>query len=420
MNFKFIHAADIHLDSPLQGLERYEGAPVEYVRGATRKALQNMVELAMGENVDFVLISGDLYNGDWRDYNVGLFFTSQMARLREAGIKVFIIRGNHDAASRLTRSLRLPENVRDLSTNSPETITLDDLGVVLHGQGFNSRAVTEDLSRSYPEPLKDYFNIGLLHTCATGREGHEPYAPCDLNYIKNKGYDYWALGHVHKREIINEHPWIVFPGNLQGRHIREAGVKGCTLVRVRDGRVETVKERAVDVLRWNLCRVDGAGAATYDEVLERAERKIEEALGHSEGRLLALRISIVGSCDVHGKLAADPGRLHNNLRAIAADRGLGNVWLEKIKLETTPPTRTEEVPEGHPVASLLEYFRELRSDEQLLKELLTEMERDLNALPADLSKDGEMTPEEIKYMEEMFPQVEELLLTRLLQKEEMG
>ncbi len=133
---KFIHAADLHLDSPLRGLDGYEGAPVEEIRGATRKALENLVDLAIAQSVDFLLIAGDIYDGDWRDYNTGLFFLAQMSRLREPGVRVFFIRGNHDASSQITRQLNLPDHVREFSTRKPETITLDDLGVAILGQGF--------------------------------------------------------------------------------------------------------------------------------------------------------------------------------------------------------------------------------------------------------------------------------------------
>lgn len=146
MDFTFLHAADVHLDSPLLGLERYEGAPVEYVRGAARRAFQNLVQLALDEEADFLLIAGDLYDGDWRDSNTGLFFASQAARLKEAGIGVYLIRGNHDAASQITCQLRLPENVFDFSTREPETKVDDDLGVAIHGQGFHTQAVLDDLS----------------------------------------------------------------------------------------------------------------------------------------------------------------------------------------------------------------------------------------------------------------------------------
>ena len=198
--FKFIHAADIHLDSPLRGLEQYEGAPVEEIRNAARRALSNLVDLAIRQEVAFVLIAGDLYDGDWRDYNTGLFFVDQARRLREAKIPLYLISGNHDAANRMTRTLKMPENVTFFSAERPETALLPDLDVAIHGQSFAKAAVYDDLSEGYPIVDSGHFNIGMLPTCAAGREGHDRYAPCSVEGLKAKGYDYWALGHIHLRE----------------------------------------------------------------------------------------------------------------------------------------------------------------------------------------------------------------------------
>jgi DNA repair exonuclease SbcCD nuclease subunit len=255
--FKFLHAADIHLDSPLKGLERYEGVPVEQIRHATRRALENLIQLALDERVQFVLIAGDLYDGDWRDYNTGLFFIKQMARLREADIKVVLIKGNHDAANRMTRTLDLPENVTVLKAAKPDSSELEDIGVVVHGQSFGTAAEERDLSKNYPHGRRGLFNIGLLHTCLTGADGHEPYAPCTLEGLLSKEYDYWALGHVHKREIRHHNPYVVFPGNLQGRKIKEEGAKGCELVTVLDGAdasgpLAPTRGKAVKFLRLKL------------------------------------------------------------------------------------------------------------------------------------------------------------------------
>jgi len=156
---KFIHAADIHLDSPLIGLERYDGAPIDEVRGATRKALQNLVERAVHEKVDFVLIAGDLYDGDWKDYNTGLFFVSQMTKLRDSGIKVIIATGNHDAASQITKNLRIPDNCRMLSVHKSESVVFESLGVAIHGQGFSTRAVTDNLVAHYPKARPGLFKF---------------------------------------------------------------------------------------------------------------------------------------------------------------------------------------------------------------------------------------------------------------------
>jgi len=227
--FKFVHAADIHLDSPLRGLDRYEGAPVDRVRSSTRKALEAMVDLAIEEAAAFVLLSGDVFDGDWRDYKTGLYFIDQMSKLGRAGVRVFMLRGNHDAANRSMKRLALPDNVYEFGSRRPETERLDDLGVVLHGQSFPAGAVTMDLAAGYPDAVPGMFNIGLLHTSLNGRPGHDTYAPCTTDSLTARGYDYWALGHVHEREVVRENPLIVFPGNTAlgkglldrgtGRHI---------------------------------------------------------------------------------------------------------------------------------------------------------------------------------------------------------
>lgn len=228
--FHFLHAADIHLDSPLQGLERYPDAPVEAVRAAPRRAFEALVELAIEERVAFVLLAGDLYDGDWKDYNTGLFFVAQMRRLAEAGIPVQLVSGNHDAASQITKRLSLPPNVKHFSSGRPETLELADYDVAIHGQSFAGRRVSEDLAAGFPPGDRGRFEIGLLHTSLDGRPGHADYAPCTVDGLRSKDYAYWALGHVHQREeVVRGDPWIVFPGNLQGRHARETGGKGASL-----------------------------------------------------------------------------------------------------------------------------------------------------------------------------------------------
>jgi len=317
--FKFIHTSDIHLDSPMVGLERYEGAPVQMIRCATRQALQNLTDLAIQEKVRFILICGDLYDGDWKDYNTGLFLAKEMARLRGAGIEVFIVSGNHDAESQITKSLKMPENVYRFSIKRPETRVLEDLCIAIHGQGFSKRAVTENLSLEYPSAIRNCFNIGMLHTSLNGREGHEPYAPCTKEDLITKGYDYWALGHVHKREVVHEDPWILFPGNIQGRHIKETGGKGCTLVSVEDGGSVFIEHHDLDVIRWETCSIDASGAETPEDIIERARAGIKGKIDNNNGRFLALRVLIDGSCKAHNEISADPEKWRMDLRAMAME-----------------------------------------------------------------------------------------------------
>jgi DNA repair exonuclease SbcCD nuclease subunit len=170
---KFIHTADIHLDSPLHRLETYEGVPAAEIRQASRRAFENLIDLAVAEAVNFVLITGDLFDGDWKDYHTGLYFIRQMHRLKAAGIDVYIVSGNHDAAGQMTRRLPYPDNVHLFDHRRPQTHRIGDLNVAVHGQSFAGPVVLDNLARGYPEPLPGCFNIGLLHTSLTGREGHE-------------------------------------------------------------------------------------------------------------------------------------------------------------------------------------------------------------------------------------------------------
>ena len=253
---RFIHAADLHIDSPLRGLDRYEGAPVERLRGATRAAMVGLVDLAVEEAGAFVLLAGDVYDRDWPDFRTGLFFREQMVRLERAGIPVLMVQGNHDAQGRITRSLKLPDNVTLFSSRTAQTVRLESCGVAVHGRSFPEREVSEDWVPDYPDPIPGVFNIGLLHTSLTGRPGHDPYAPTDLAALRAKGYDYWALGHVHQREVVHEQtPRVLFSGNLQGRHANETGPKGCELVTVEGGRVES-RPVALDTVRWSRLTLD--------------------------------------------------------------------------------------------------------------------------------------------------------------------
>lgn len=366
--FKFLHAADIHLDSPLLGLNRYDGAPVGEFRVATRRALENLVALAVEERVAFVLIVGDLYDGDWPDYNTGLFFSAQMARLRDAGIAAYLIRGNHDAANRMTKDLRPLDNVRLLSTARPETVTLDDVGVALHGQGYPTRAVTDNLVPAYPKRVPGLFNIGLLHTGVDGREGHEPYAPCTLDDLRGQEYDYWALGHIHKREVLRPGgPFVAFPGNVQGRNVREAGPKGCLLVTVDDARNVTAEPRWLDVLRWEVCRVDASGARDGDELLARFRDRLGRFLPGLDDRLLALRVEFQGGCAAHAALAADWACWANEVRQAATEAGSGRVWVEKVVPRTAAPPAPLDPSDDDPRGELSLVLDELGGDDALLK-----------------------------------------------------
>ena len=335
--FRFIHAADPHLDSPLRGLESHEGAPVDVLRGATRRAFENLVQLAIDEQVDFLVIAGDLYDGDWKDYSTGLFFRGQMVRLRASGIPVYMIAGNHDAASVISKKLTLPDNVHVFSTRVAESCEVPELPVVVHGRGFPNRAVPENLALEYPPAVSGKFNLGLLHTSLTGRLGHDTYAPCSVQDLRGKGYGYWALGHIHQPDVISQDPWIVFAGNCQGRHVGETGPRGCRLVTVNNGlEVESVEWRTLDVVRWQEVPVDLNGVDKESEALHRIRQALVDEVTKAEGRLLACRITLTGATSLHGRLYRDVQHWRAEVLAIAQDFGETAVWIELIKTPTSP------------------------------------------------------------------------------------
>lgn len=413
---KFIHAADVHLDSPLRGLERYEGAPAEEIRGATRRAFENLIQLAIDEAVDFVLLAGDLYDGDWKDYNTGLFFTRQMFRLQAAGVAVFAVAGNHDAASQITKTLRLPENVCVFATRSPQSVVLEELGVAIHGQGFATRAVTEDLTRRYPPADPDLFNIGLLHTSLDGRPGHEPYAPCTLDGLRSLGYQYWALGHVHRREVVADTPWVVFPGNTQGRHARETGPKGCYLVSVEAGSVESVEHRVLDVVRWATCSVDVSGSTTLDEVYDQVGPVLSDALAEGEGRLVALRLRLEGASRLHGRLRAAREQVINECRSLAISVGSGGLWIERVVFDTRQAESEDAaIARDDALGGLLRSVRDLELDAERLSSL-TKAFSDLGAkLPAEMRSGSDaFDPSRPETLQACLEDVKALLTERLL------
>ena len=401
--FKFIHAADIHLDSALHGLERYQGAPVDEIRSATRRAFNKLIELAIDEGVAFVLLAGDLYDGDWKDYNTGLYFVERMGRLRQAGIRVFMVAGNHDAASQITRHLRLPDNVTMFSTKKPERVILEELDVAIVGQGFSARAVTDDLSHAYPQGEAQLFNIGLLHTCLDGKPGHEPYAPCTVDGLRSKGYQYWALGPIHKREVVSQDPWIVFPGNIQGRHIRETGSKGCTLVTVESGEIGEVEHRDLDVMRWSLCELDVPASDTVDDIYERVRDALQAALDAGEGRPVAVRLVLRGACSAHANLQANQEHWIQEYRALATDLGGAGIWLEKVSIKTKPAISSDDiVASDDALSGLLNAIENIELDDAALAEIANEIAPLRQKLPAEiLGGDDSYDPADIEQLQHM-------------------
>lgn len=339
MSFRFLHAADLHLGSPLRGLEARHPELAALFSRASRRAFEQMIDLAIAERVAFVVIAGDVYDQDWTDYAAGQLFLRGVARLTREGIRTVVIRGNHDAEHVITRSLALPEGLSWLGSERPESVEFPEFGVAIHGMSFKTRAVTENMVPIYPSAAPGRFNIGLLHTSLDGRPDHSGYAPATLADLAGRGYDYWALGHVHAREIISRlDPTVVYAGNIQGRHVRETGEKSVSLVTVADGRVTSIEEKPVDAARWALVEVDLTGVERADEVGPVVRRALEDAASAAGSRPLAIRLVLKGETDLHPYLAVDRARLIADTEVTAATVA-DTIAIEQIRTLTALPRR---------------------------------------------------------------------------------
>ena len=387
-SFRFFHAADIHLDSPLTGLAGTEGRVAERIRSAPRAAFEALVDRATEDQVDFLVIAGDLYDGSWRDYKTGLFFAEQMGRLNQAGIPVFVLHGNHDAESQITGPLELPDNVQAFGTRKAQTFQLDRLNVALHGHSFREKAVTDNLVPDYPAPLEGAFNIGVLHTALGGMGAHANYAPCGLPELVAKGYDYWALGHVHQAQVLNERPHVVFPGNLQGRHVREAGPKGACLVTVEEGQVVEVAALTFDVVRWAVLDVDVEAAGSTVDVIDLMRQALGQGVASADGRLLSARIALHGRTELHSQLVTDVDNLTAEARAGALGLGDEVAWVERVAVRTTPVADTAALAAREDaLGDLQRMLKEAIVDEELLGQLKSDIGQLIAKLPHKL-RDG--------------------------------
>jgi len=368
---RIVHAADIHLDSRLHGLGRL-GRPdvVADLRLATRRAFDNLVAYCVQTGPDALVIAGDLYDGDWTDYTTGVHFTDRMRDLHDAGVPVVLVRGNHDAQSVISRSLQLPDNVHQLTTDAPESVTVG--GLVVHGQGFNKPAVLANLAVAYPAPVRGLVNVGLLHTSVQGYDGHDNYAPCSLADLQGRGYEYFALGHVHRRETLSAGArTVAFSGNLQGRHPRETGPKGALEVTLTPGGAAQVEFVPFDVARWDLIEVDVASAYDMDGVLELVGSQVAASSDAADDRTVVARVRLVGVNALAGELA-DRERLGHEIRPLAARHG---VVVDAVRSDVVAPVERRQMPVAQravlerEIAAALADPSSLRADPTLKKDL---------------------------------------------------
>lgn len=338
--FSFIHAADLHIDSPFRGVSADAPAVAEALYSSTFRAFDGLMDVTLEREADFLLIAGDVYDGQDRSLRAQLRLRDGVKRLGEAGIQSFIVHGNHDPLDSKVTALDWPEQAHFFGRKleSMEALGADHEPVAtITGISFPKKEESRNLAAKFSRQESGLFQIGLLHCNVGGNTGHENYAPCTLDDLRAGGMDYWALGHVHTRKILSEAPYVVYPGNIQGRSIREAGPRGCYHVQVDEqGRVEA-EFIPLDVVRWGEVRVSIQDLETVDALERALTEKLEQAVAEASGRALVCRVTVEGRGPLHAGLR----------RARAADDLLERLrerfssedpfaWVQRLTIHTRP------------------------------------------------------------------------------------
>lgn len=308
-HFSFIHCADLHLGEPFAGLRAGDVGPwTDAIGQATFKAFGNVVSLAIDKSVDAILISGDVYNSDHHSLAAQMAFARELYRAAQAGIQIFIIHGNHDPEEAWQADIPLPPSVHIFSSDHVEAVPLMKNGeraATVYGISYRSMHVKDNLARQFHKNENDEFAIGMLHTEVGNSQSD--YAPCTVDDLKQAGMDYWALGHVHTRRIVNEKPYIVYPGNTQGLDITESGERGCYLVDVGAFGTVTVEFHDTDVIRWMDMPVDISEWQTPQELI-REILKRRATLRELTSRPDMIRLVFTGSGPLHKVVSSDAGK----------------------------------------------------------------------------------------------------------------
>ncbi len=397
MQFTFFHAADLHIDSPLAGLGCKDAAVAARFARAGRRAVSALIDETIAAKAAFLLICGDIFDGDWKDVTTGLFFVRELGRLERAGIPAFIVKGNHDADSLMSKSLPYPESARIFPTADARSFEIESLRIALHGRSFPRRLVDPNFVASYPARREGWFNIGLLHTALDGSRGHESYAPCGVEDLKRFGYDYWALGHVHAAEEVCRDPWIVYPGNIQGRSVRETGPKGAMRVTIADGRVVEARLVALDAARWTRASIDVSDCQDEAEALTRIEARLRDEHAGAEGRPLAARLSLVGATPLHARFVARREAIESDARAIGF-RVADHLWVEQISIATrAPPLRPRASFEADAL-DVEALVREAAEDPEFASVINDLMAQISDKLPRDLREEMPRGDEALKLL----------------------
>ena len=370
-HFRFIHAADLHLDSPFVGIRAFAPENVaSALHDATFRAYEEIVKLCIEEQVDALLVAGDVYDSADRSLRAQLKFVSGLKQLNDAGIRSFVCHGNHDPLDGWEARLEYPPSCTRFGAGFQAVpVFMDDpKRAVVHGISYPTRDVYDNLARGFGPVDADTFSVGLMHANVNGNADHVPYAACSLDDLQMSNIDYWALGHVHTRQILSEQsPTVVYPGNPQGRHPNESGARGVYLVEVDNGRNVQLDFRATDSVRWQRSVLDISQLETEQDLIEDLDQEMSTAWDGADGRAVVLRMTLSGRSSLQSALR-QPGFIEDligNLNDQWAKRS-PFAWCERVENETAGPYDRQERIEGSDfLAEILKIAERTKDDPEL-------------------------------------------------------
>jgi exonuclease SbcD len=378
--FKFVHAADLHLDSPFVGLQGVDQHVAGELREATFRTFDRIVELCLDTGADFLLVAGDIYDSHDRSLRAQLRFRDNLRRLGDSGIQTFVAHGNHDPLNTWSASLEWPEQAHIFGGDEVTSVPVIRDGETIaqvYGISYPTRDVRKNLARKYQRTEEGPFAIGLLH-CNVGQDtGHEPYAPCTLEDLTRTGMDYWALGHVHNHRVLSdERPMILYPGNPQGRNPRELGPRGCYVVDV-DARGHPAAEFfPVDTIRWYWEFVQIEHLESDEGLISAVEGACQRMREQAEGRPALGRITLTGRGPTYRSLAK-PGFVAELLERVRETVGSDDpfVWIERLEVDARSPIDLEKRRSGQDfVADFLGLVADYRENPERVESLRKHLE----------------------------------------------
>jgi len=386
---KFIHASDLHLDTPFKGLSNWNSQLASKLKEATFKSFKNIIDLCLQEKVDFLLISGDIFDSENKSLAAQLKFVHELKRLSEKGIPTYFICGNHDPLSSWLESLQMPKNVFRFNSTEVEKFTYqksDKPIADIYGISFENKVVNKNLARNYQlNSNTSAISIAILHGTVGTPGPHENYAPFKVEDVTGKGFDYWALGHIHKRQIIQEkNPTIVYPGNPQGRDFGETGKKGCYIVEIAQNEKPKIKFASTQLISFEEIEID----LTEEDKIGKLPDRIEDAKtnidNYEVNTSYILRITFKGRTSLHSQF-----NKQEEIEQLLEHFNDGQLnqksftWIDGIGVKTQPDLDIEQIKkESGFTAEILKSFGKLESNPGKLDEVIKNADKNFSSYPA--------------------------------------